>query len=118
MNIQSATAVIEPPKQQENSKKLATPASWKPGQSGNPNGRPKKGYSISEAVKQMFTEQPEKKKKLIDKIYSVAAEQGDMAAARMIWAYMDGMPTQKQEVTGKDGEPLIPIPILGGRSNE
>lgn len=117
MQVQTAQAII-PNSKEEKQEENRNPSWFKPGQSGNPNGRPKKGYSISETVKQMFTEQPEKKKKLVDKIYTVAAEGGDMAAARMIWAYMDGMPTQKQEVTGKDGEPLLPIPILGGRSNE
>lgn len=32
-------------------KRRPTPASWKAGQSGNPNGRPRKGESLSEVVR-------------------------------------------------------------------
>lgn len=92
--------VSEPEKQHENTKKLATPASWKPGQSGNPNGRPHKGYSITEAVKDLLTKEPERKKKIIEKIIALA-ENGDPVFVKLAWNYMDGMPTQQIEQTGE-----------------
>lgn len=76
--------------------------SWKPGESGNPNGRPPKGYSITEMMKEMLNEQPEIKKGIGQRIAKKALE-GDPAAIKMLWQYMDGMPLQKNEtdVTSK-----------------
>ena len=75
---------------------------WKEGESGNPNGRPKKGYSITEMMKEMLNEQPEIKKGIGQRIAKKALE-GDPAAIKMLWQYMDGMPLQKNEtdVTSK-----------------
>lgn len=71
---------------------------WKKGQpSPNPNGRPKKGYSISETIREMMDEQPEIKKALGSKIIE-AAVKGDIAAIKLIWSYMDGMPKQSMDV--------------------
>ena len=67
--------------------------SYKPGQSGNPKGRPKKGYSITETVKSMLNAKPEIKQALANKVLEKALK-GDIAAQKMIWQYMDGMPQQ------------------------
>ena len=94
-----------------NDKPVST--SWKPGESGNPNGRPKKGYSITEWFQEMFKAQPEVKDALAKSIVKKALE-GDIAAQKLVWNYMDGMPQQKTDITsgGK------PIPILGGISQD
>lgn len=81
-----------------------------PGVSGNPNGRPPKGHSITDMFKQMLDNTPEKKLELVEAIYN-AAIAGDSAAQKMIWNYMDGMPQQKTDVSI-----TIPRPILGGSS--
>jgi hypothetical protein len=78
---------------------------WKPGESGNPAGRPKKGYSITEAFKSMFEAEPNTKAQVVDVIKQKAL-QGDTAALKMVWEYMDGKPTQGVEVSGKDGGPI------------
>lgn len=79
---------------------------WQPGESGNPNGRPKKGHSITETIKAMMDEKPEIKKALGAKILQSAMD-GDITAMKTIWSYLDGMPTQKQEIGGIDGQPII-----------
>lgn len=78
---------------------------WKPGESGNPNGRPPKGHSITDTIRAMMDEKPEIKKALGAKILQSAAD-GDITAMKLIWNYLDGMPTQKQEVSGPEGKPL------------
>jgi len=90
-----------------------TSTSFKPGEVNNPNGRPKKGYSITEWFKEMLASKPEVKDALGKSITKKALE-GDVTAQKLVWSYMDGMPSQaieqKLEVTHV-------IPILGGVSN-
>jgi len=70
---------------------------WKPGESGNPNGRPKKDHSITDMFHQLFDEKPDLKKAIVSKIAALALE-GDSAAYKLVWQYMDGMPKQSIEV--------------------
>lgn len=79
----------------------------KPGETRNPNGRPPKGYSITETIKDMMAEKPEIKQALANKILE-AALKGDITAQKLIWNYLDGMPVQKTDLTVKEK----PIPIL------
>lgn len=72
---------------------------FKPGKSGNPNGRPPKGYSITEMMREMLASKPEIKE-AIGKAIAKKALQGDLAAAKMLWQYMDGMPQQKVDMNG------------------
>lgn len=95
-------------KQEENRK----PGTWLPGQSGNPLGRPKKGHSITETIKAMMDEKPEIKRALAVKILQMAAE-GDITAIKTVWNYLDGMPLQKNEIGGSNGEP-IKLAVLAG----
>jgi len=73
---------------------------FKPGQSGNPDGRPKKGYSITEWFKEMLSSKPEVKDAIGKSILKKALE-GDPAAQRLVWNYMDGMPQQSIEHSGE-----------------
>ena len=75
----------------------ANKTSWAKGQSGNKAGRPPKGYSITEAVREAMNSAPELKKKLVESIINRAIR-GDMTACRLIWEYMDGKPTA--DITG------------------
>ncbi len=70
--------------------------SWKPGESGNPNGRPPKGYSITDWFQNMLNSKPEVKDAIGKSIMKKALE-GDTTAQKMVWSYMDGMPPQKIE---------------------
>lgn len=82
---------------------------WKPGQSGNPNGRPKKGYSITEWFREMLDSKPEVKDAIGKSILKKALD-GDTTAQKMVWQYMDGMPQQDVTSGGK--------PITVSWSNE
>jgi|GEM_PF-3450389 len=75
------------------------PSWFKPGNNANPHGRPPKGYSLTEAVKDLLTKNPERKKKIIEKIITLA-EGGDPVFVKLAWNYMDGMPKQEIEQTG------------------
>lgn len=80
------------------------PGTFKPGQSGNPNGRPPKGYSITEMMREMLASKPEIKD-AIGKVIAQKAMEGDRDAIRLLWQYMDGMPSQSVDLTSK-GEQL------------
>ena len=71
--------------------------SFKPGETGNPNGRPKKEHSITQTIRDMMDEKPEIKKALSAKILEMAMK-GDITAMKTIWQYMDGMPIQDNNV--------------------
>lgn len=75
------------------------------GSTANMNGRPKKGYSITEAFRSMFEEKPEEKEKIVKAIKQRAVA-GDSTAIKLLWNYMDGMPKQAVELTGEDGGPV------------
>jgi len=78
--------------------------SYKPGQSGNLKGRPKKGYSITEWFKEMLNSSPEVKDAIGESITKKALK-GDTTAQKMVWSYMDGMPKQSTDITS-GGEKL------------
>jgi len=90
-----------------------TSTSFKPGEVHNPNGRPKKGYSITEWFKEMLASKPEVKDAIGKSIMNKALE-GDVTAQKLVWSYMDGMPSQAIE---QKVEVTHVIPILGGLSN-
>lgn len=83
---------------------------FKPGESGNPNGRPPKGYSITEWFRQMMISQPEVKDAIGKSILKKALE-GDIAAQKLVWNYMDGLPEQKADITSA-GEKIEGVVIF------
>ena len=80
--------------------------SYKPGQSGNLKGAPKKGYSITEWFKDMLDSKPEVKDAIGKSIMKKALE-GDVAAQRLVWSYMDGMPKQAIDHTSNGNTILV-----------
>jgi hypothetical protein len=83
----------------------------KPGETRNPNGRPKKEWSLTGAMRDFLSEKdPETKKvrrdQFIETQYKYALK-GDPTASKHLWNYIDGMPKQKTELTGADGEDLF-----------
>ena len=77
------------------------------GISGNPNGRPKKGFTLTDIAKEILEEElPSgitRKEALMRKIATLAYE-GNETMIKLMWNYVDGMPTQRQEIGGTDGE--------------
>lgn len=74
---------------------------FKPGESGNPNGRPPKGYSITEMMQKLLSTKIIDKngvevdpREAIGKSILQKALSGDTAAQKLVWSYMDGMPPQ------------------------
>jgi hypothetical protein len=83
----------------------------KPGETRNPNGRPKKGESITEIAKKFLEDIPEGQNKtykqlFFEKVYKKAVVEGDIAALKLVWNYVDGMPEQPIKHTGDADNPV------------
>ena len=68
----------------------------------NRNGRPRKGETITDLVKEYLRKEVPDGKKLTYKDLFVKkvlekAYKGDMQAIKLLWNYIDGMPLQKTE---------------------
>lgn len=97
----------------EKQSKYTPSTAWKPGQSGNPAGRPPLGNSLTELMRKFLEEIPpgqtlSYRDAFIRKVYKLAMEDGSESAIRLIWNYIDGMPLQGIDVTSK-GEHLNPM---------
>lgn len=73
-----------------------------PGQSGNPNGRPKGSISITARIKQELERIPEGQQisyleDFVNTILKKALKNQDKDMIRLIWNYVDGMPKQHIE---------------------
>lgn len=96
--------------------------SWKPGQSGNPGGRPKDGESMSSLMREILEEEVDtpagkitRRKLFLRRIYQLAVYKGRENLLRLIWNYDEGTPVQKLEHSGPDGENLS-IEVIFGKS--
>ena len=65
---------------------------WKPGQSGNPNGRPKKENCLTDILREKVSAE-ELAERLIAK-----ANEGDMVAMKYIYDRIDGKPKESVDV--------------------
>lgn len=81
---------------------------WQPGESGNPNGRPPKGYAVTDVMRQMLEEKPEIKKALMAKLLEIALK-GDLPAIREILDRLEGRAKQSVELSGDEQNPLVVI---------
>ena len=87
------------------------------GKSGNPSGRPKKEREERYYEILITTVTFERWKKIVSKA-SEQAERGDQAARKWLADYLIGPPVQKQELTGKDGEPITWRQFIESSSND
>jgi hypothetical protein len=89
-----------------------------PGQTANPNGRPKGSISITEAIKRKLEEEyndinkPEEKKtyleRIIETIFHNAIELKDARTLKDIWSYIDGQPKATIDI-GADKDSLAEL---------
>lgn len=77
---------------------------WKKGQSGNPNGRPPKDYSLSEILikklKQKGRNDKEEREILIEKLLELA-HGGDLQAIKYIYDRLEGKPSESIKHEGE-----------------
>jgi len=79
---------------------------FKKGQSGNPKGGIKKEWTMTGLIKDALEKQDEhgiSAKVTIAEKLSAMAKRGDIIAIKEINNRIDGMPTQKTELTGAEG---------------
>lgn len=80
------------------------PFQFKPGQSGNPGGRPQGAISIVAKIKKKFEENPEYFDEWVDELLK------DRANRRAVMEQIDGKPHQTTDITS--GGEKLPTPIL------
>ncbi len=95
---------------------------FKPGESGNPNGRPP-GLSITALVRAELEKVPEGQKEkaktlLVQRILKKAIADGDTKMIEKIWGYVDGLPPQTLNLgQTPDQEPLTVKIVHGNAGN-
>ena len=107
MSAKKADAVKQPKNSKtksshhKNSKRKSTSASWKPGQSGNPAGRPPLRDSLAETFRDYLDGRDKsgriRKKLLIERLFGMTAEgSGVVAAARLIVDTVNGFELEER----------------------
>jgi len=92
-------------KQRNNSKSKGKPrgGSFKKGQSGNPNGRPKKGTALTDILS-LNLDKADKSGKLLREAIAEklidAALNGDIIALKYVFDRLDGKPKESVELSG------------------
>ena len=83
---------------------------WQPGQSGNPNGQPKRTKlwrdAIERAIKRREQDDPQALEKLADQLLAKVAE-GDVAAIKEFGDRLDGKVTQPIGGDSESGPVLL-----------
>ena len=96
-------------------KRKAPRSAWKPGQSGNPAGRPPMGKAFAEALRKNLTgEGPAIPLRLaaVAKACVEKALAGDVQALRLLANYHDGLPLQSVNVSESVG--INPLDLVSG----
>ena len=82
---------------------------WKPGQSGNPGGRPK-GSGLTDIIRRVLSQPDESYGTKADRLITLClehAEKGDFRYFKEVIDRLEGPIPTKAEVTGADGAPLF-----------
>ena len=93
----------------EKTKGKAPPHAWKPGQSGNPNGRPKDQFSFMGILRSALAKENKSGHSVGERIvkrYIQLALGGNQQAAEALMARIDGKPAQSLTLKGDSAEPL------------
>jgi hypothetical protein len=83
---------------------------FKPGQSGNPAGRPKRGWSIKDKFWQRFENAPDELEKFMNEL--VQKYPG------LVWQMMEGKPPQDLNVGGSDLPFIIKVEKIDGNRDD
>ena len=75
---------------------------FKPGQSGNPGGRPRN--LVTNQLRELLTE--DKAQDILEKLIQMA-QAGNLQAAQYIIDRLDGKPIQALEHSGPEGKPML-----------
>lgn len=89
--------------------------SFKPNNNANPNGRPKREWTVKGLIEEAMEEQDETgipAKKAVYKKLVQLAKKGDVTAIKELNNRLDGMPPAFTELSTKDGKPLIVIDTI------
>lgn len=97
-------------------KNTGKPHRWKPGESGNPNGRPKKDVNLTSLMKELLPEKaeyiapgstPDDKtwRQVIIKALFVKAAKGDIKAIELVLERTEGKITQP--IGGDEDKPIV-----------
>ena len=86
---------------------------FQPGQSGNPGGRPKKGGTLTDALREYADETDvefkgamiSRKKALAQKVWQLALN-GDLAALKYIYDRIDGLPIATTRIGSEEDNEL------------
>ena len=101
-----------------NDKKHLKKYQWKKGQSGNPNGRPKKDFALNEHIRAFANLEDDEKKTMlesvVEKVYEEALS-GNMQAITFLADRILGKPTQALNVKAESNEPIQVLQI--GKAN-
>jgi len=90
--------------------------SWKKGQSGNPNGRPKKGEALSDVVKKLLTSITSQDIQIGSKLYKKGTiKYKELIATRLIYCAVMGEPWAVQLIFERtEGKAVQPIDLPTG----
>lgn len=89
---------------------------FKPGESGNPNGRPKGTLNLTNLLRDKLSELAEGDNKytyadlLVRKTLAKAIKDGDASLIKYCFDRLDGMPMQQTDITSGGKE--LPTPII------
>ncbi len=81
-------------------------AKFQPGQSGNPNGRPKRKLIDEALIEALESDDCRVSRQIANRLLS-SAKQGSFKAIKLIMERTQGRPLEKVEMTGADGERLF-----------
>ena len=80
---------------------------WKPGQSGNPKGRPKK-RPFADKVEELLEKNPEMLEGIALQALS-KAQSGDQQALKLVSERLDGKPAQQLIHSGDEDNPMLTV---------
>jgi len=87
---------------------------WKKGESGNPNGRPKKEFALNEHIRSFANLEDEDKKTMLEKVVETVygeALAGNMTAVSFLADRILGKPQQSVSLKEESTEPIKIIEI-------